>query len=81
MVRASRTRQKVKRVGVRKTVEDLALSKQASEGFRILTGHGLGDLTAEFLVLKHAGRFSTDAVAAARARLEAAAVPVPPPTA
>ncbi|NUB12942.1 hypothetical protein GAY28_09600 [Azospirillum brasilense] len=80
-VRASRTRQKVKRVGVRKTVEDLALSKQESEGFRILTTHGLGDLTAEYLVLKHAGRFSADAVAVARARLVAAAVPVPPLTA
>ncbi|WP_146203606.1 hypothetical protein [Azospirillum sp. TSH100] len=77
VVRASRTRQKVKRVGVRKTVEDLALSKQESEGFRILTEHGLGDLTAEYLVLKHVGQFSDNAVAAARLRLEAAAVALP----
>jgi len=77
VVRASRTRQKVKRVGVRKTVEDLALSRAESDGFRILTAHGLGDLTAEYLVVKHAERFPAAAVAAARARLQAAAVTLP----
>lgn len=77
VVRASRTRQKVERVGVRRTVEDLALSRQESDGFRILTAHGLGDLTAEYLVLKHAGQFSAEAIAAARARLDEAAVALP----
>jgi hypothetical protein len=60
------------------TVEDLALAKQESEGFRILTESGLGDLTAEYLVLKRAAQFSTEAVAAARDRLEKAGLPLPP---
>jgi hypothetical protein len=76
-VRLSRTRQKIARVGVRQTVEDLALGKQESEGFKVLAAHGLGDLTAEYLVLKHAARFSSNAVTAARIRLEGAAIALP----
>lgn len=77
-VRLSRTREKIKRVGVQRTVEDLALKKQPSDGFAILTGAGLSDLTAEYLVLKHAGRFTAEAVGAARQRLLEAEVPLPP---
>lgn len=77
-VRLARTREKIKRVGVQRTVEDLALKKQPSDGFAILTGAGLGDLTAEYLVLKHAERFTAEAAAAARHRLESAGVRLPP---
>lgn len=51
-------------------MEDLALSKKPSDGFAILTEAGLGDLTAEYLVLKYETRFSAEAVTAARARLQ-----------
>jgi len=76
-VRLARTRQKVERVGVHKTVEDLALSKKPSDGFAILTGAGLGDLTAEYLVLKYQGRFSAEALAAAKVRLVEAHIHFP----
>ncbi len=76
-VRLARTRAKIKRVGVQRTVEDLALTKQPSDGFAILTGAGFGELTAEYLVLKHAARFTTEAAAAARQRLVSAGVPLP----
>ncbi len=69
-VRLARTRQKINRVGVHRTVEDLALSKKPSDGFAILTEAGLGDLTAEYLVLKYESRFSAEAVTVARARLQ-----------
>jgi hypothetical protein len=77
-VRLSRTRQKIERVGVRQTVEELALSRKESEGFRILAEQGMGDLTAEYLVLKHAAQFAPEAVMAARARLMEAAIALPP---
>lgn len=76
-VRLARTRQKIERVGVHRTVEDLALGKQESEGFRILVENGLGDLTAEYIVLSHAARFSPEAVIAARGRLEQAGIALP----
>lgn len=76
-IRLARTRQKIARVGVRKTVEDLALSKVPSDGFAILAGAGLGDLTAEYLVLKHAGEFSDEAIDAARKRLTEAEIAPP----
>ena len=73
-VRLSRTRQKIERVGVQKTVEDLTLAKHPSDGFAILTDAGLGDLTAEYLVIKHAGQGSAAAGAAARSRLSGAGI-------
>jgi hypothetical protein len=76
-VRLARTRQKIGRVGVHWTVEDLALGKQESEGFRILAENGLGDLTAEYIVLSHAAGFSSAAVIAARGRLEQAGIAPP----
>lgn len=76
-VRLARTREKIKRVGVRQTVEDLALKKQPSDGFQILTNAGLGDLTAEYLVLKHAERFTAEAKSCARQRLLDAGVSPP----
>lgn len=76
-VRLSRTRQKIARVGVHKTVEDLAMAKEPSDGFAILTEAGLGDLTAEYLVIKHASKFSPGAITAARDRLANARIAAP----
>uniref|UniRef100_UPI000E716597 hypothetical protein n=1 Tax=Teichococcus vastitatis TaxID=2307076 RepID=UPI000E716597 len=50
----SRTRQKIGRVGILKTVEDLVQKKTASDGFALLVEGGLHDLTAEYLAIKHA---------------------------
>lgn len=80
-VRLSSTRQKIERVGVRKTVEDLVLAREASSGFGILSQAGLGDLTAEYLAIKHRDQFSAEAVAAARQRLESAGIAPPDGTA
>src|SRR6478609_9747543 len=52
----ARTRQKIARVGILKTVEDLVTNKAPSEGFAILVEGGLWDLTAEYLAIKHADR-------------------------
>jgi hypothetical protein len=76
-VRLARTRQKIARVGVHKTVEDLVLATKPSDGFAILAGAGLGDLTAEYLAAKHAERFSPEVVAAARTRLASAGIAGP----
>jgi hypothetical protein len=76
-IRLARTRQKIARVGVHQTVADLAMAKTASDGFAILTQAGLGDLTAEYLVVKHADRFGEDVIAAARTRLVDSGIPVP----
>jgi hypothetical protein len=76
-VRLSRTRQKIARVGELQTIEDLTLSREESEGFRILAANELGDMTAEYIVLKHADRFSPAARDAARKRLEAACIALP----
>jgi hypothetical protein len=79
-VRLARTRQKITRVGVHKTVEDLVLASKPSDGFAILADAGLGDLTAEYLTAKHAERFSPEVVAAARTRLAAAGIAAPEAT-
>lgn len=77
-VRLARTRQKIARVGELRTIEDLALARRESDGFRILAENGLGDLSAEYIVVKHPHRFSPAAVAAARERLEGTAISLPP---
>lgn len=76
-VRLNRTRQKIQRVGVRQMVEDLVTAKKPSDGFGILAGAGLGDLTAEYLAVKHADRFLPEVVEAARARLAEADITPP----
>jgi hypothetical protein len=67
--RASRTRQKLANKGVEQSLDDWALAAQPTEGFRLLMDNGLEELTGEHLVIKYAGRFSTQAVEAAEARL------------
>jgi hypothetical protein len=76
-VRLGRTRPKIAQVGELRTMEDLVLARKESEGFRLLVEHGLGDLTAEYIVLRHSDRFSPEAAAAARERLEGAGIPLP----
>ncbi|MFL9827868.1 hypothetical protein [Rhodoplanes sp. SY1] len=68
--RLNRTRQKLDRVGVRKTLADLALKPQPSLGFLKLLEFGMADMCAESLILKHQEEFPQEAVDAARRRLE-----------
>lgn len=72
----SRTRQKVKRDGVVKTLADWSKSKKATDGFRMLLERNMPELTGEAIVLRHPSHFSEDVAIAARERLEAAGVNV-----
>lgn len=73
-VRLSRTRQKIDRVGVMRTLIDFAVSKTPTDGFNMLIERRLPELTGEALVLKHASRFEPEVLEAARSRLEEAGV-------
>ena len=68
-IRLSRTRQKIARVGVEKTLADLALQAQPSEGFFLLKARDMLDLSAEAVVLRFPERFEQIVVEAARQRL------------
>ena len=68
----TRIRQKAKRLGVSKTIEDLASATSESDGFKMLIQRGMPELTAEAVVVRHADRFSPAVVEAARSRLAAA---------
>ena len=74
--RAARTREKVKRVGVVQTLNDLAASSKPSEGFRRLVDAGLSDFLFEYLVLENPDRFTSLAVTTAGNRLEAHDLPL-----
>ena len=65
----SRARQKVTKVGVFKTVSDLASSTNVSEGFHILIGGGRPELTADAIVLRHRDKFDESTVSAATKKL------------
>ncbi len=65
----NRTRQKVKRVGIKKCLEDWAFHKGTTQGFDILVEGGHPELTGEAIVVRHASEFSDDVVQAARQRL------------
>lgn len=67
--RLSRTRQKLQRAGVRKTLADLALKPKPSEGFLKLMEFGMGDMAAEALIVKYRSEFEPEVVAAAERRL------------
>jgi hypothetical protein len=67
--KASRTRQKLARHSVEKCLEDWALSTQPTQGFNLLIEKGIPELTAEYLVIKYADRFSDEAVKMATQRL------------
>ncbi|MEH2709851.1 hypothetical protein ABIF21_004160 [Bradyrhizobium elkanii] len=67
--RLSRTRQKLGRAGVRKTLADLAMKPTPSLGFLKLVEFGMGDMSAESLVLKYRDQFEPITVEAAEKRL------------
>jgi hypothetical protein len=74
--RLTRTRQKVARVGVVKTLEDWALSRTKTDGFKMLLERGMPELTGEAIVLRHGSQFNAQVIIAARERLESAGVDV-----
>ena len=74
-VRLSRTRQKVKRVGILQTLTDWASSKDKTDGFDMLIERELPHLTGEAVVLRHSNLFDASVVDAAKMRLDASARP------
>lgn len=66
--RLSRTRQKIARVGIRKTLADLALSAEPSEGYFLLRDRGMLEMSAEAVVLRHPEQFDAETIAAAQKR-------------
>jgi hypothetical protein len=75
--RLNRTRQKLDRAGVHKTLSDLALTPKPSTGFLKLVEFNMADMSAEALVLKFRKRFAQAVVEAAKRRLEEYKVPLP----
>src|SRR5258708_83512 len=63
--RLSRTRQKLGRAGVRKTLADLALKPKPSLGFMKLLEFKMADMSAEALILKFHDQFEPHVVDAA----------------
>ena len=70
----SRTRQKVRRVGVVQTLIDWALDTKQTDGFRMLLERNMPELTGEAIILRHPDKFEHLVVSAAHARLEAVGV-------
>lgn len=70
----SRTRRKVARVGVVRTLSDWVMDTKLTDGFRLLLEQGMPELTGEAIMLRHPARFEAEVVSAARTRLEAADV-------
>jgi hypothetical protein len=68
--RLNRTRQKLNRVGVRKTIADLALTRTPSSGFLKLVEFGMIDMSAEALILKYRHEFEQNVIEAAAKRLK-----------
>jgi hypothetical protein len=68
--RLSRTRQKLGRVGVRRTLADLALKPKPSLGFVKLVEFNMADMSAEALILKYRNEFEPHVVDAAINRLK-----------
>ncbi len=67
--RLTRTRQKLARAGVQKTLADLAVAPKPSEGFDLLIERNLSDLTAEAVILRFPEEFEKDIRIAAEQRL------------
>ena len=60
---AGRTRQKVKNKGIVQSLSDWAVSKAETPGFKLLIEAGLSEFTGEYVVVRHADRFSPEVVA------------------
>lgn len=69
----TRHRQKAAKAGVRRALADLATAAEPAEGFDTLIERDMRDLTAEAVVIRFSDSFEPEVVAAARARLDAAA--------
>lgn len=69
-IRLGRTRQKIKRVGVKQTLEDLTMSTTPSEGFYLLQDRNMTDMSAEAVVLRHHEQFDEAVSRAAQSRLD-----------
>jgi hypothetical protein len=67
--RLNRTRQKLGRAGIHKTLSDLALKPTPSLGFKKLVEFGMADMSAESLILKYRDQFEPSVVEAATKRL------------
>jgi hypothetical protein len=63
-------------VGEVQTLKDWALSHKETDGFRMLLGRQMPELTGESIVLRHTEYFEHQVVAAARQRLSRAGVDV-----
>jgi hypothetical protein len=75
--RLSRTRQKVKRVGVVQCLIDWALDPKVTQGFKILVEGNHAELTGEAIVARHADKFPPAAVEAAKSKLAQYGVSIP----
>ncbi|WP_299838698.1 hypothetical protein [uncultured Jannaschia sp.] len=75
-VRLSRTRQKIARVGERKTLADFAEATKETQGFEMLMARHMPELTGEAIILRHPDDFDAATRDAATARLEGAGVDV-----
>jgi hypothetical protein len=71
-VMLSRTRQKIKKDGEKKTVHDLVNGK-VSDGFKMLMDRDMPELTFEAVALKHAENFDQETLDKAKVRLETVA--------
>ncbi|MBY3040023.1 hypothetical protein [Rhizobium laguerreae] len=70
IVRAARTRKKVKEKGEIACLIDWALGKHETDGFQMLAEKGLIDKTGEFIVTSYPDRFAPEVVEAAAQRLK-----------
>ena len=71
-IRLSYLRRDIQKLGMVPAMDKLVSKPGPSERFEELIEKGHPDLTAEAVVLRHAGRFGSDAVARSRERLEGA---------
>ena len=74
--RLSRTRQKVDRVGVHRTLADWALARKKTKGFDMLLERDMPEFLGEAVVLRHPDKFESNVLDAARNRLEASGVDI-----
>lgn len=69
--RLSGTRQKHKKYGAVRCLGDWAMEPNTTEGFDSLIEHQRAELSGEAIVVRHAEKFSVEAVASAAAKLAA----------
>ncbi len=74
---AAYTRRKIAAKGAIQTLTDWALDPNVTPGFEALVTADAARFTGEYVVVEFADRFPSDAVAAARKKLEAYGVPLP----